>query len=344
MVENLHSVQPLSGEQIRQLIDTRQAYEALCEAEVAARRRFAGGMRWGSRGGRDYLLRKIGAAETSLGPKGPDTERIFAAFNEGRSENADRIGGLRRRIAALARVNRAMGLGRVPIAAARILRRMQAAGLLGESLFVVGTNALYAYEAAAGVRFDSGVVATGDLDLLLDARARLSLATREKLQPEGLLGLLRKADRSFELVHKRGYRAVNRDGYFVDLIKPQARRAAAGVQARGLENEDFIAAEVFGLGWLANAPKFSSIALDETGRPVRITAIDPRVYAAHKFWLAERPDRERLKARRDIEQARAVASLAARDLNLSFKSPELSAMPAAMMEFVELSLKLSKII
>jgi hypothetical protein len=62
------------------------------------------------------------------------------------------------------------------LSAARILRRLDEAGLMGRHLFVVGTHALYAYEAAAGITFESGLTATTDVDLRSDARRRLSLA------------------------------------------------------------------------------------------------------------------------------------------------------------------------
>jgi hypothetical protein len=49
-----------------------------------------------------------------------------------------------------AAVNRALGLGRVPLMNARIIRALDKSGLLGAGIRVVGTNAIYAYEAIAG--------------------------------------------------------------------------------------------------------------------------------------------------------------------------------------------------
>ncbi|KIN71136.1 DUF3620 domain containing protein [Sulfitobacter guttiformis KCTC 32187] len=45
---------------------------------------------------------------------------------------------------------------------------------------VVGTNALYAYEALAGVRFEEAMAATGDIDTLLDDRNRMRLIADTK--------------------------------------------------------------------------------------------------------------------------------------------------------------------
>jgi hypothetical protein len=41
---------------------------------------------------------------------------------------------------------------------------------MGRSLQTLGTNALYAYEARAGVFFDRGLLATQDVDVLWDSR------------------------------------------------------------------------------------------------------------------------------------------------------------------------------
>jgi len=49
-------------------------------------------------------------------------------------------------------LNRASNLGRMPTTAARIFRKLDAEGLLGKHLFVVGTNSLYAYEADSLLR------------------------------------------------------------------------------------------------------------------------------------------------------------------------------------------------
>jgi hypothetical protein len=204
-------LKPLSGEQRRQLIDTQQAYEAWRAANADAKHRFAGSMRWALRDRKEYLLRKIRNTETSLGPRSKETEEAYEAFMRGRSDNSDRLAGLSARIDQLAPVNVAMGLGRVPIMAGRILRACDEQGLLGEQLVVVGTNALFAYEVQAGVQIESGLIASGDIDLLYDARRHLSLAVRG-FGNKGLIGLLRKLDSSFAPVRPRGCQsALERD-------------------------------------------------------------------------------------------------------------------------------------
>jgi hypothetical protein len=321
----------LRGEQRRQMIDTRQVFDTWRAASHEARRRFAGSMRWADRHGADYLLRKIGRIERSLGRRSEETERIHDAFMTGRAASQDRLKGLAGRLDELAPVNRAMGLGRVPVIAARILRECDKAGLLGEHLVVIGTNALFAYEAAAGVQMQSGLVASADIDLLYDARRHLSLAL-EDVHARGLIGLLRSVDTSFAPIRSGSFRAANRNGYLVDLIRPEPRDAMRGRSRQALTDlpEDLQGVAIMGLGWLVNSPKADVVAIDERGYPVRMAVIDPRAFALHKAWISVREDRDPVKARRDFEQAKAAAIIATGYLRKPFDGPELAALPNAL--------------
>lgn len=323
----------LSGEQRRQLIDTQQVYEAWRAANEESNRRFAGSMRWSKGHGTEYLLRKIGKAETSIGPRNKETEDAYQAFLRGREENTNRLTGLSARIDELAPVNVAMGLARVPSIAARILRACDEQSLLGEQLLVVGTNALYAYEVLVGVQVDSGLIASGDIDLLYDARRHMSLAV-SGMSTSGLIGLLQKVDASFAPTGPRSFRAVNRTGYLVDLIRPEGKDAFRDRLPAALTDlpDDLEGAAIFGLGWLVNSPKLEAIAVDEKGYPVRFVVIDPRAFALHKAWVSSRPDREPLKAVRDLEQAKAAAIIATQYLKKTFDASDLTALPHELRE------------
>lgn len=321
----------LSAEQRRQLIDTQQVYEAWRAANEENKRRFAGGMRWGDRNGTEYLLRKIGKTETSLGARNKETEATYEAFLRGRADTKNRLTGLSARIDQLAPVNVAMGLARVPNIAARILRACDERGLLGGQLVVVGTNAMYAYEVLAGVHVDSGLVASGDIDLLYDARRHMSLAV-SGISTSGLIGLLQEVDESFAPTNPRSFRATNKSGYLVDLIRPEAKDVFRDRLPTALTDlpDDLEGAAIFGLGWLVNSPKLEGVAVDEKGYPVRLVVIDPRAFALHKAWVSSRKDREPIKATRDLEQAKAAAIIATRYLKKSFDGPELTALPNAL--------------
>lgn len=326
------SIIELSGEQRRQLIDTQQVYEVWREAHQEANRRFGGGMRWKEQNRTEYLLRKTGLSEKSLGPRSPETEAAYQAFTKGRDENKRRLEGLSLRLDQLAPVNRAMRLGRVPLVAAKILRKCDEYSLVGEQLIVAGTNALFAYEILAGVQAQSNMLATGDIDLLYDARRHISLAIKGDLPPDGLVGLLRKVDESFDPIRPRAFRASNRDGYLVDLIRPEAKDVFRDNLPTSLtdHSDDLEGAAIFGLSWLVNSPRCESVAIDDRGYPVRMVVVDPRVFALHKAWLSTREDRERLKAKRDLEQAKFAAAIAVQYLRLPFASKDLEALPGSL--------------
>ena len=70
---------------------------------------------------------------------------------------------------------------------ARILRELDAAGL-NKSFTVLGTQALFGYEAAGGVQFLTELLASGDIDLLYDNRQKITLVS-SKLDGLGLRGM-----------------------------------------------------------------------------------------------------------------------------------------------------------
>lgn len=204
-----------------------------------------------------------------------------------------------------ARLNKALRLARVPSVIARVLRELDSAGLHDE-FTVIGTQALYAYEAVGGAHFVLELLASGDVDLLYDARKKLTVVS-EKLDGDGLLGLLKKADRTFECVRENSYRAANAGQFMVDLvIAPQGMQVQERVT---FANADLVATEVPGLQWLLNSPKMNTVAIDEDGWPVPMRAPDPRAFALHKAWLSTQVSREPLKKPRDLDQAKAVARL-----------------------------------
>lgn len=322
----------LNGDQVRQLIDAEQVFSSYAAARSRLDHSFNGSMSWKTVDGRDYLYRKRDGIWKSLGPRNADTEIIHTQFHVGRQRAKWRVQKTKLRLDETAPVHRALRLGRMPTIAARILRAMTKAGLVGSVIEVVGTNALFAYERMAGVHIAGAHLATGDIDLLFDARARLKLLAPD-IAVEGLAGLLRKVDRSFTVKGRDSFRAENDDGYMVDLITPLGRdRMAERRRSRiGTDGEDLKAVEIEGLSWLVNSPKVAVTVMDERGYPLSVTVPDPRAFTLHKVWLSQRDDRDPLKRQRDDGQARLVAELLATRLpHLAFDDPALGAIPARL--------------
>ena len=217
--------QEMSDNQRRVYIDTAQLYEAYLSVYHKGRA-YRGGMHWKKAKGREYLFRsrdRYGYGK-SLGPRSPETEKILKEFRKNKQQLKERLESLKDRLKEQARFCKAAIIQRVPRVAAEALRHLALQKLLGRNVLIVGTNALYAYEAAAGAYVDTSITATGDLDILWDVRSRLTLVADNDIDQIGLLDILRKADRSFELSGPRSFRAVNRDGYMVDLIKSEPKQ------------------------------------------------------------------------------------------------------------------------
>ena len=168
----------LTNEQRRQVIDVDQAFTVWREA---ARKAVPGSLRWVTRKGVEYLYRKSGKSERSLGRRSKATEAIMSEHNQLRSRI--RQTGARLKVHGPGQ-SRSLSQP-VPKDAALILRELDTAGLLGKHLFVIGTNALYAYEMKAAVLFESSLLATSDFDLLWDAREQSRLLVTG-MSPEGV--------------------------------------------------------------------------------------------------------------------------------------------------------------
>lgn len=305
----------LSNEQRRQLIDAQQVFQSWrpVATELNARRT----LYWNTSKGIRYLYAKQNGVRTPLGRETPELAQQKADHDARGKRLRQLIRPLAARLDRMAPVNRALRIGRLPTLPARILRNLDDLSLLGDLIIVAGTNALYAYEAAAGVMIGGEYVATGDADLLWDARKSLELAGAQ-LRRDGLLGLLRDIDGTFEAHY--GYNATNSDGYIVDLITPDDENLPSrmGVAA------DLEATPMEGAKWLLDAPRFEQVIVAADGFPLRIVAPEPRTFALHKLWLSKRDSRQALKKPRDEAQARLVAHLAKTYLGLSFAP---SAMP-----------------
>lgn len=84
---------------------------------------------------------------------------------------------------------------------------------------VVGTHALYAYEAAGGVSFSSEITSTRDIDLLWDTRKRVVFSQRLAQDSPSMLAALQKVDKTFQIIEDQKYTAINKDGFEVDIIR-----------------------------------------------------------------------------------------------------------------------------
>lgn len=324
----------MADNQRRVFIDTVQLYQAFMDTFQKSRS-YTGGMHWKKSKGREYLFKtrdRYGYGK-SLGLRSAKTEKILDDFRQAKKNLKERMAFFKERLKEQARFCKAAMIQRVPRVVTNILRLLDQQNLLGKNIIVVGTNALYAYEASAGIFFDSPIMATRDMDILWDIRPKLTLAADDKTEPGGLLSILRKSDRSFELSGSQPFQAVNRNGYMVDLIKAEPKRLMIKERRRMGGPGDLEAVELRNLQWLLSSPKFSQVVIGDDGYPSAMTVPDPRAFALHKFWLSAQPDREPVKKQRDRDQALAVVRLVIQHLpQYAFRKAELKIFPKDVLD------------
>ena len=161
----------------RQFIDAQAVFTAWEDAGKSAAE-VRGGMYWKRQGESEYLIRTSPKnSQKSLGPRSDETVSIFEKFIARKEQAESRLSDLSRELERHQRMNRALRVGRAPRLLVDILNTLSKSGL-SEYFTVIGTHALYAYEAAAGVQFgNANALETRDIDLLLDTRKRLSFVT-----------------------------------------------------------------------------------------------------------------------------------------------------------------------
>lgn len=117
--------------------------------------------------------------------------------------------------------NKVRGVGRTPHVVVLLLQVMEKAGI-AEQYLTVGIHALYAFEAACGVRVGTATLATRDVDLLYDTRQHLASVTTFKRLDPSLIDVFRKADKTFRGRPNQLLTSVNDEGFEIDLIRRTA--------------------------------------------------------------------------------------------------------------------------
>ena len=292
----------------RQYIDANSAFTAWESARKSAAE-VKGGMFWKHQDGGEYLIRtSLSNSQKSLGKRSVETTAIYEAFKMRKEQVEHRLSDLTATLERHKRMNRAIKVGRAPVILIEILNCIYKAGL-AEHFTVVGTHALYAYEATAGVRFREVALATQDVDLLWDTRKRLVFLTQMETLGISMLELIRKVDKTFEIRQDQKYTAVNSQGFEVDILRREAIEGDPHPLKMTDADDEFYAVQAKKAGLLLSAPRFSSMIVATNGAIARMNTISPLAFAKFKRWMAGLADRPPLKRDRDLLQAELVEAL-----------------------------------
>ena len=301
----------LSEAQTRQYIDADGAWRALNAAGLAAAE-VRGSMMWRTQARRRYLIRvATTGAQTSLGPESPENELIFERFMARKTAAEARQQQLRSVVQQHIRLNRALRIGRVPNMVVSTLNALSKAGLQPHFL-TVGTQALYAFETACGVRVQTEATATQDIDLLLDTGRYLQFATTMKRLDTSLLSIFQRVDKTFSLRDDQKYTAVNANGFEIDVIRRTAHQRP-GSEPHPLRvsdfEDDFWAVQVSSGQALLDGGRFSQTVVAANGSMATLHTPSPENFVRIKTQLSQKPDRDPLKSRKDKLQAQVVQRL-----------------------------------
>ena len=300
---------PLPDNTARQIIDSTTVFTEHRRVQSEARK-YAGGMYWKRQGDYEYLVKTTpDNRQQRLGPRSDETERTYQAFIQRKQQTESRLKSLQEALTEAERLNKAVKAGRVPNVVVALLKMLDAVGM-ARHFAVVGTHALYAYEAAAGVRIVQAALATQDMDLLWDARRRLQFVTDLERIDSSMLGLLQRVDASFRRKESQNETAINDRGFEVDFLRrvpvdgdPHPFRFSA-------EEDDLWPVQALRASVLTEATTFEHAVISATGKMALMRTVAPQTFVEFKRWMANSaPHRPQPKRRRDLRQADIVQAL-----------------------------------
>lgn len=287
-------IDQFSDEQARTLINLAQQYQVWMEAEQALHQMPYNLVRKEVKGN-GYLYEvtdRLGNAK-SLGPWSEEAEARFNAYHADKGETQQRRDRSRTQLETTCRLYRALRLPQIDAAAGKILRETDRRRLLGHQVIVVGTNAMpvYSIEAAGFIR---------DVP---DETLDFDIAWAAAEMPEGgqpIWDMLKAVDPTYTVNTERIFQARNADAYEVEILAAPSRLATMTKLDRPVpvplpEQE-----------WLLNGRSVDHVVVSRDGRPARIVAPDPRWFALHKLWMADKPRRHPLKKPKDRKQGAAL--------------------------------------
>jgi len=286
-------VRPFSDEQARALVNLHPRYEALIEAERELARLPYNLVRKRV-GEREYLYEAIDRLNNgkSLGPMTPELEQRLAEYRATKRDLQDRRNNALELVRESGRMARPLRLPMLSSAAGEVLRELDRRGLLGTALLVVGTSCLPAYSLEAGGTIAEAPDETEDFDL--------AWVADEPSEEAALWAALKAVDPTFTVNTEREFQARNAKAYEVELLVAPSRAATM----HGLERPRPVPLPE--QEWLLPGRRVDQVVPCRDGTAARLVVPDPRWFALHKLWLADKPSRNPLKRDKDRKQGIAI--------------------------------------
>jgi hypothetical protein len=295
-----------TNSQRKQYINSKQLYEYYIEKKNEYFMNYNLSMYWRKSGQKEYLTKKHSASNkvTSLGVKSDETLNVYEDFLQHKKALKVEITTLEAKLDKVRKLNKIEFLTRTPSALVQIYQKINELKL-DDKMILIGTNALYAYEAYCGLFIEDEQLATEDIDLLAKENKELSVIFREVLPKGKLTSFIKLIDKSFEQDKKLPYRFRNKNGVLLEVISPTNSKKIIKKSAF----MDILDLEMQGMQWLENSRIFKSMVIGEDGKIAILSTIHPLEYAVYKHWLSSQLDRNIHKKNRDYQQSKLVTKM-----------------------------------
>jgi len=299
-----------SDSQIKQFHNSKMLYETYLQTLKSFNLSYRYKMIWQKHKDGYELLAKVqlGSGKREyLGRKDEKTQKLKEDFKASKLKMKEKLSSLKEKLVKNAKLNKLEGIARTPKELVDIFLKINELGL-DDKLIVIGTNALYAYEAKCGLAIEQEHLATRDIDLLNRKDKGISFIFKELMFSTNAIDFLHTIDKSFQKSDEASYRFINDDGVWVELINPVSDSVKQESYKDNLFS-DVIPLAMGGMQWLENSRLFKEMIIAENGKCANITTIHPLEFAIYKQWLSKKEDRDYQKHIRDQQQSRLVTQL-----------------------------------
>ena len=235
---------------------------------------------------------------TSLGPRSPETEKLYKSYLSHKKITEDGWG----RLQESSRQYNAFRLPKISAFAGAALRELDVCGYLGP-VQVVGTNAIFAYQIEARIHLVEDLTATDDFDLSFTS---MKINKKDDTRwPQTIFQVLKRVDSTYTINTERPFQARNTNGDEIELLLPESLTETFSARER------FRPVPMMEQNWLTMGTGVSHVIYDMANKPAKIVAPDPRYFALQKMWLSKKPSRNPLKIEKDARQGNIILDLVA---------------------------------
>lgn len=285
----------INDEGLRLLSNIEAHYDNWLQAERIIKE---GSLQWKKSGGNEYLYRinKKTNSGISLGPKNFETEKMMDAYKIAKKTSVDTW----EKLILDGRIYKALKLPKILSYSGKFLRELDIEKILGNSIMVVGTNALCVYAVEGMIKPNSDLDTTEDFDITWIKKNSENLINNKN---KTLFEILKEIDSTYTINTERTFQARNSNGNEIELLIPEKLTNFIS------KYEQFKPIPLFEQNWLLLGRKISHVVCGFDGLPARVVAPDPRLFALHKLWLSDKKNRNTLKKEKDKAQGEFVLKI-----------------------------------